>query len=593
METRGSRLGIFQRVGAWLGRLMRRNPRNTSSAALGVSPPRTYTFVPDEICVAVQTDSAHSMTVYASVQAFLNSSMIAADGVLKDLNRRQARWSVTIVRKGETHAHLYYHFEQGSGDLDGRNDNLRRTILKINRTFSNLPAGKSAAEGWQILAASPHWLGVGMQSGGDTGSPAAPPKPVPSPASSKQFRFHDPASGHGNPALQGLVDKQRLDGRHSDVVVAILDTCPTQQVVGAAATRFGGSGLWQQVTGRGSNPVSIDGPSFLNLNQRNSVWFEILPDWMRRLDAWYASLDANGKTDLNVLANLRATAYAMPDHGFFAAGIVKDIAPTAEIHLIQAIDDAGLTDMLEVTDALSVLPSGIGNGKHLIVNLSLTFSVPTFGEFLHQWGPLLAGLTRADYDLIHFSLKDVMDWLREDQGVFVVASVGNYNQPESGTRPEPRYPAYYDNVFGVAACTRQFGAATYSNRGDEIQIAVANGIAALGGDTIVNSAGQREIRNLGNGMDAIQGLFSAVDLPFLPSSATGTVVGQGSNKTGWVYWVGTSFATPIITAIAAVTWDQQPGLSPAELLGSVQKYADPAISQQGQLNCDAIWADQV
>ena len=556
----------------------------------GVSPPRTYTFVPDEICIAVQTDPAHSGAIYGLVQTFLNGLTITG-GKVENLDRRDGRWSVTFVRKGETHAHLYYHWEQGNGNLDARNDSLRTLVLTINRTYANLPAGKSATDGWQILAAAPHWIGVGAQPGGDTDSPAAPPKTGTGP---KQFRFFDPALGRGNTTLQGLVDKQRTSaqsGRQSDVVVAILDTCPSQRVVQAATIRFGGSSLWQQVT-RGGNRVSIDGPLFLNLNQPSSVWSEILPSWMGRLNAWYTSLDAAGRTDLTRLANLRTTTYAMPDHGFFAAGIVKDIAPTARIHLIQAIDDAGLTDLLEVTDALSVLPDtlGINGDQHLIVNLSLTFSVPTFAEFLEQWSP---GLTKADYDLIHFSLKDVMDWLRDDKGVCVVAAVGNYNMPEDATRPEPRFPAYYDNVFGVAAYTRQFRAATYSNRGDEVRIVVPNGIAALGGDTIINSAGQREINNVGDKPDAIQGIFSAVDLPFLPPSAAGTTVGSGSNKTGWVYWVGTSFAAPIITAIAAVTWDQHFGLSPAALMGSVQGFIDRGIAVRGALNCDAIWVDQV
>lgn len=555
-----------------------------STSTYGVSPKRTYTFVPDEICIAVATDPGRSGTVYGTVQTFLNIAL--AGGKLGNLDRRAERW---IVSLNETPTLLFYRLEQGDGDLDVRNDNIRRLVLTINRTFAGKPAGRNADDGWQIMAASPNWIGTASQPGDDMDSPAAPPKPA---ASSKQFRFFRGDQGRGSAELQDLVNNQRsqaAEGVRSDVVVAILDTCPPQNVIRAAAFPFGGSPLWQQVTG-GTNPVSIDGSLFLSLSTPGGVWSEILPSWLGRLDAWYRCLDPAGRVDLGLLANLRATTYAMPDHGFFAAGIVKDIAPKAEIHLIQAIDDAGLTDLLEVTDALSVLPSTFGSEKRLIVNLSLTFTVPTFAEFMKQWSPLLAGLTQADYDLIHFSLGDVMTWLR-NQGVVVVAAAGNYNMPGAG-RPEPRFPAFYDSVFGVAAYTREFGAAAYSNRGDEIGPALLNGIATLGGNTIT-IGGQRNIATLSDGPDAIQGIFSAVDLPFFLPSPRGTTVPHGSNTTGWVYWVGTSFAAPIISAIAAVTWDRNLALSPAALISKVQGFADPAITLTKDLNCDAIWADQI
>lgn len=557
---------------------------SVNTAVNGVSPPRTTTFVADEICIAIETDPGHAGMVYQSVQVFLNAKTIAG-GNLNDLNRRDGRW---IVSLNERLTLLFYRLEPGDGDLDVRNENILRLVLTINRNFSGQSAGRSDQDGWQIIAASPNWIGTASQPQGDVDSPAAPPKAAAHP---KQFRFYRGDQSRGSAELQDLVQNQRREaeeGARSDVVVAILDTCPPPNVVQAAANHFGGS-LWQQMVG-GANPVSIDGPLFLNLNVPGGAWSEILPSWLGRLDAWYTSLDPTGRVDLNVLANLRATTYAMPDHGLFSAGIVKDIAPKTEIHLIQAIDDAGLTDLLEVTDALSVLPGTLGGKKRLIVNLSLTFTVPTFAEFLKQGGPLLAGLTQDDYDLIHHSLGDVMAWLQQ-QNVLVVASAGNYNMPDAA-RPEPRFPAYYDTVFGVAAYNRQFAAAAYSNCGDENKIVVSNGIATLGGDTIINR-GQREIADLRDGPDAIEGIFSAVDLPFFPLSAAGTTVGNGSNTTGWVYWVGTSFAAPIISAVAAAIWDRDPALSPAELIEKVQGFADPAITQQEDLHCDAIWADQV
>src|SRR5205814_8574414 len=66
-----------------------------------------------------------------------------------------------------------------------------------------------------------------------------------------------------------------------------------------------------------------------------------------------------------------------------------------------------------------------------------------------------------------------------------------------------------------------------------------NGVAVYGGNLGKLPAGGAPEEK-----DKVISIFSADKLPLT----------RADNDTGWVYWVGTSFATPIISAIAADLW---------------------------------------
>ncbi|MGH2351178.1 MAG: S8 family serine peptidase, partial [Chloroflexota bacterium] len=53
---------------------------------------------------------------------------------------------------------------------------------------------------------------------------------------------------------------------------------------------------------------------------------------------------------------------------------------------------------------------------------------------------------------------------------------------------------------------------------------------------------------------------------------------------GWGYWAGTSFATPIISAIAASVWSAEPGIDPPEVIKRVVGFNSGAA----QLGCPVI-----
>jgi subtilisin family serine protease len=84
------------------------------------------------------------------------------------------------------------------------------------------------------------------------------------------------------------------------------------------------------------------------------------------------------------------------------------------------------------------------------------------------------------------------------------------------------------------------------------------------------------------------GVFSAPTFPRVALTPPG-VAPPPQNTTGWAYWAGTSFATPIVSGIAASVWSSDPGAGPREVLETVRQFATAGQ----QLASPVIEASQV
>jgi subtilisin family serine protease len=190
-----------------------------------------------------------------------------------------------------------------------------------------------------------------------------------------------------------------------------------------------------------------------------------------------------------------------------------------------------------------------------VVNLSLGAELPLAERFAPRWFPHTSKNARGGYaapaaaiadfrELIHLNMREAIAWVIE-QGALVVAAVGNdYYISPIGAK-EPRYPAAYDSVLGVASVKANDAAADYSNLGDERVPLLLNGVATFGGNaTLPGGLSGNGPAVTDDAPNAVKGIFSAKTLP----------LNGGPNSTGWVEWAGTSFATPIISAIAAHVW---------------------------------------
>jgi hypothetical protein len=588
---------------------------------------RMRNYLPGEICVVVACPTSPAPDrLYAAVRAFLDSQLgrllpaaripdpavdplgydlapallqprfLAAGQpeVLQPLTRHGGLLPWVVFPRPAARKTVSLLFYRVAPPL-GNDDQIVREL--VNFINLDLPNKQIDASGCAIEAATPNWLTAAAEH--TCGGPGAPPAPVP-PAGAANWTFD-----FKNAAVRNLVDdaqKYRRLGQptpRSGVVVAVLDTCPAPEQVLAAAAPSSPRSTWLlRDVAFGSPSTSIGAPPSLHDPQ----------DFEQLISPSFSSqpLTPNWRATLCNTA-LQPHHFLMPDHGLFATGIVRDIAPAAEIHLIRVLGDFGVGDLQGLTTVLSALlaQQQASPGRRLIVNLSLMADVPKFSpqalpnvtpdeqRLLDRWfpasiragilvssgegGPIWLGnvdvleVVRRVLDFIHQSLFEPIAAL-VDQGILIIAAVGN-DATARGLHPNPRLPAAYDSVLGVAALTQLDAPAGYTNRGDEAPPVpfntgitfASNGVAVWGGDATLRrtcpfSDDQAAIDLGASPIDAVRGIFSSAEIP----------LNGGPNQTGWAYWVGTSFATPVIAGLAADYWATGPALTPAQVIGALR-----------------------
>jgi hypothetical protein len=598
-----------------------------------------FHHVADELCVAVSldgpVDDATSQEVYALVRREVNSGLRStaagpvpenalerdlqvvraalehfdpAGEVLRPLERLgfaagQAAFTPQPLvhlprRDGRTTLLCYFALAPTPLPAQVLARQVRAVVNHVNQTLRQRSFAGPGNRRWHIVAATPNWLSGAAQGDHTGGGPGSAPVAIPPGKVAErqaggagrywQFQFAEAE-------VQRLVDIQRQKAGTNDrsgVIVAVLDTSPTRAAVEAAAGDANrGNWLLREVAAN----VAIDGERSLHHAYFTHLGY-YLPNWLGGLKRWKEA-HADPSQDSASLAALQTEHYAMPDHGLFVAGIVRDIAPAADIRLIRVLNDVGVGDLAGLTNVLRSLPdlllTGADANKRLIVNLSLMVNVPPHADALSFWFPHaardLATLSAHWGDIgerlqaTHAGLAETIAWLAE-QDILVVAAAGN-DALEAPSRPEPRLPARYetayDSVLAVAAVSKGTAPAGFSNRGNLSWS--GNGVATFGGNARKAADGPPQIEQDPAGapgdLDAPIGIFSAERLP----------LHGGPNETGWVYWAGTSFSTPIISGLAAAYWSQDLTFSPAKVIAGIRHYAS---ALENPLECSAIVASQ-
>lgn len=259
--------------------------------------------------------------------------------------------------------------------------------------------------------------------------------------------------------------------------------------------------------------------------------------------------------------------YFVMDHGLFIAGIIHTLAPSVPIHLIEVLNAYGYFSLEHLAWGLEKALAEADENTKIVVNLSLMLSLPRVDghksdtdsimlptgealDFKVKFDPAGNLKTQAqneeDREFAYYlsyallNLSELVSITGTDNridhlGGILVAAAGN--DGENGIHPIARYPAAFDNVYGVAALGSNQDFATYSNRGDHPPY---NGFAAFGGDSNADFAEN------GTGM---LGLYIG-DFPD-PTSSAPLPFKTKKNENGWGYWAGTSFATPVVTGCIA------------------------------------------
>ncbi|HZU75226.1 MAG TPA: S8 family serine peptidase, partial [Dehalococcoidia bacterium] len=139
------------------------------------------------------------------------------------------------------------------------------------------------------------------------------------------------------------------------------------------------------------------------------------------------------------------------------------------------------------------------------------------------------------------------------RNVLVVAASGNDSCAE--TLFEPRLPAAIEGVLGVSAVDVAGKQTPYANLGDMVD--VDEGIGAFGGPV---NPGTLDCAN------GLEGLFIGA---FPPDNAAAGAAAAVANQYGTAMWSGTSFATPIVAAVAACIWSVRRRVTGQQLIDQI------------------------
>ena len=179
-------------------------------------------------------------------------------------------------------------------------------------------------------------------------------------------------------------------------------------------------------------------------------------------------------------------------HGTFVAGVIRSMAPGAEIVVRNVFNIAG--SALE-SDFVPDLNAGFGYGAEIF---HVTVASPTRGNF-----PLMA-------------FEAWMEDLRQHKGVVCVVAAGN-----NGSRL-PYWPAAFPGMISVGALATDWRSRAYFSN--------------FGGWVDVYAPGQNLVNAFATGP------YTCQVAPF---------AGEVRHFSGMAQWSGTSFSTPIVTGLIA------------------------------------------
>lgn len=425
------------------------------------------------------------------------------------------------------------------GGTDLSSTAVARLVNLVNEHLQTLSKGEERLkDGRQlgpipIVAAAPHWY-CGASNGSSpsgqvtTGCPLTPPIPV---------EKECPSSPGLWPILLPKLPPELKKMTGDGVTIFVMDTLPGMSDIKRAAEAAEEHNL-----------------RLLDLVNNVTFSYPVLPD---NLDRPNPHQPTTGK-DIQG----RAIGFRVPDHGLFIAGIIRDIAPKARVECIRVLNDFCAGSVQVLTDQLfqilqRTLVGGDLYNQDVVINLSLVIpddeDVKTSG---------------IDLNLARQGLLIALQSLSE-RGVIFAASAGNegdrrYMKSEAHynkEHPNALYPAAYayplggqagfevENMIPVGAVNHKRKVSSYSCYPG------LRGVSTYGGETpfgqaILKDTVTRMTQVDTHLLDAVVGVYTQLYYPALSFDDPEPTY-AAPNAHGWAYWIGTSFATPIVSAVVA------------------------------------------
>lgn len=225
------------------------------------------------------------------------------------------------------------------------------------------------------------------------------------------------------------------------------------------------------------------------------------------------------------------------NHGLFVAGLVHAVAPASEIHLVRVLEPDGCGTLFSIAQgiqdfvdkAMQDLESERIRG--VVLNLSLGVH--------HPRDPESFALPARVASLETF-LENVVGRLGPEH-VVIVAAAGNdsYGEPRDAPRGM-ELPAAYDFVVGVTASNAEGQRGCFSNFDPD-----SPNVAAPGGD------GVHPLDE-----DDVEWYCHLPDCTKDPEDCLISL--SRWSESGYAYWVGTSFAAPLVTGQVALNFGSTP-----------------------------------
>lgn len=523
---------------------------------------RPHAWVPGELLVGAHVDmpgDADPGAVVATLRANVRKMLADIPVESPELDNDPP----LLVPTGRDNQNLLFvHFRLGTADARV----MRQAIRQLNQAAE--PGSLGA--GVQLIAATPNWFGAAQQDCAG-GSPASYPAPVE--VFGSRIRY--------------APDNAELDIHDVDgsVQVAVLDTAPDAVDIAWARQRFSANRQLHELLEHLASPIGgLEDPAF---------------EGARRLAM--QTLDAGGGFHPVEMSE----PYDVREHGLFVASVVHAAAPWVGLRLVRVLNNYGAGSLHSLVVGLVGLVKRKPADSRLIINLSLGM-LPPLEQLATMWfgfsvrglpgcpeepslqfseqhpgsGPEeLRKLIEDGDELIEELIANLHRPLRElssallAQNCLILAAAGNdsvYRGTNRRPRWNPRLPAAYDSVLGVAADTVHRGEpARYSNRGEFRQADVRDAVATLGGDLAPDGVTPRA---------GVIGVYTAEQFP-----GTGVL-----NDSGWAEWSGTSFATPIMAGIAANVWSSQPGLDARRVLDKLNDAARPSGTPEVEVEVEGL-----
>ena len=256
------------------------------------------------------------------------------------------------------------------------------------------------------------------------------------------------------------------------------------------------------------------------------------------------SLDPPLRLQQRELASLRRLEQHVPvsdtvaQHGLFVTGLIHALAPESDYTLYRVLDDRGCGDLYGLVEALHRFmaeASGPGGSlENVVINMSMGVLQPRN-----------AGDEDGDNEDLPEEVALLEAAVREafERGAVLVAAAGN-DSVGSEWRLAAELPAAYWEVIGAAAVNYQAEPdanneaepTCYSNEGD---------VAAPAGEATLDSENDPprcvpmayDCRAADDGPACRWGVISLANIP--------------GTRTNYAYWVGTSFAAPLVSGLAS------------------------------------------